>query len=203
MHRKLVVGSVLQMSVANMNGMAVPLPTPALAPVFRRYPGINYRLRHPTPGIGTDPAFQPVVQGIHVTRDRNFVWLPYIPGLITFVPYNHNTIVTGWMSGCWLMLFTMAGIQYFGHLGTSLNAHHPDTLAVKNGWKLAVGTGVATLNRTFQPISASPSTLGAVSPNRHFYTIGISPSPVSQGAMNYAVDSKSRVPALSSLPLNY
>ncbi|MBS0124538.1 hypothetical protein [Thetidibacter halocola] len=136
---------------------------------------------------------------------RNFAWLPYHPGHVTLVPFQANmNILTGWMSGCWLALVSVGGASYFAHVGTETNAQHPSTIAVKNGIKIAIGAGVMTVQRAFQMIcQGSPNTLGCVSVNRHFYTLGLSMSPTSKGAMKMRIDSKTRIVPQPGLPSGY
>jgi hypothetical protein len=99
-------------------------------------------------GITEDyPVIKP---GAGDDATASFRWLPYVAGKITFCRLGGTPILTGPMSGCWLTVFRMGNATYFGHLGTS-NEFVDHTNAVKNNWKIAVGTGKITPLKAFDP----------------------------------------------------
>lgn len=49
---------------------------------------------------------------------RNFRWLHWQPGKITYLPLAGADILSGPFSGCWIVIFSMAGVNYVGHIGT-------------------------------------------------------------------------------------
>jgi hypothetical protein len=64
---------------------------------------------------------------------RNFRWLPWLSGAISEVPTGGVDVVTGPMSGCWLVMYRRAGVTYVGHLGTDV-ARPVETGLVKASW---------------------------------------------------------------------
>jgi hypothetical protein len=115
--------------------------------------------------------------GIHHDRLREFVWLPYIPGYVAYTAMQPGLpILTGKMDGCWLVLFTMGGQTWFGHIGTEGNAFTPASMQAKNAWTIALGTRVITSLGAFDPVRSSKpvqgdTTLGALAADRKFYVI--------------------------------
>jgi hypothetical protein len=43
-------------------------------------------------------------------------------------------VITGEMSGCWIVLYKREGIEYVGHIGTFSTPTDPLTLVVRNAW---------------------------------------------------------------------
>lgn len=167
----------------SINGQAVNQPVDFFQVEKRRY-----RLRHPVTAL--NQTVSPVVEGIHINPQRNFKWLPWILGKVSYVPLNNDIIITGEMSGCWLIIFTLNGQTCFGHIGTFQDSSHPRTIEAIQAWKIAKRSGKVTNVQGFNPVSVGPGTpftFGAVTPNREFYTIGLDKVPGSQGMMPYKV----------------
>jgi hypothetical protein len=86
---------------------------------------------------------------------RNFAWLPWLPGGISETPLVGADVLTGPMSGCWLVTYTNgAGVAHAGHLGTDI-ADPVGTAAVNNAWN-----GFATAN--------AAQVIGGFNPLRHW-----------------------------------
>lgn len=52
---------------------------------------------------------------------RNFKWLPWLPGRISEVNLVGSDVLTGPMSGCWLVTYRKpTGVPYAAHLGTDI-----------------------------------------------------------------------------------
>jgi hypothetical protein len=65
---------------------------------------------------------------------RNFKWLPWLPGAISEVALVGADVLTGPMSGCWLVSYRKPnGVPHAGHLGTDI-ASVVRTNAVNNAW---------------------------------------------------------------------
>jgi hypothetical protein len=134
-------------------------------PFFCLCPKRPYQLRVPTP---TDLTAAPGISGLVVpghgaVAQRNFTWLPFMAGRITYAPLG-GTILTGKMSGCWLVTFAMNGGLYLGHIGTD-NMNRQNTEDVKNAWKIAFGRGLVKPIKAFNPLRHVPdaaSIFGAV-----------------------------------------
>lgn len=75
-----------------------------------------------------------VATGASTQANRNFVWLPVIDGDVTEVRPNGLDVLTGPMSGCWIVRYMRAGVRYVGHVCTKNTAADPLTIAVKLAW---------------------------------------------------------------------
>ena len=86
---------------------------------------------------------------------RNFQWLAWIPGAISAVQLSWGDVLTGPMSGCWLVIYRTNGIEYAGHIGTVDNPGSPQSIAVKEAWyKFAPLAGQGNLIAGFNPLRA-------------------------------------------------
>lgn len=154
MFEKLVVGRNLELpKFDNTKGLDV-VGGPAH---FVTAPGRNYQVQV---SEGSGFLNRTRTSGVMVGQNmaakkahRNFRWLHWQPGKITYLPLAGSDILTGPMSGCWVVIFNMAGIPYVAHIGT-YDPGSPATLQVKAAWAAAFAAG------TVQPIAA-------FQPNRH------------------------------------
>jgi hypothetical protein len=81
-----------------------------------------------------------VMPGAHATKlHRNFLWLPWIPGVVSEVPSAGMNVLTGPLTGCWVTRYTRNGVQCVGHVGTELDANTPNSLAAKGSWNAFAG----------------------------------------------------------------
>jgi hypothetical protein len=69
-----------------------------------------------------------VAVGKHVKTHRNVRWLPWIPGKISYVDLEGDDMLTGPMSGCYIVVFEFENRIRVGHIGTSQGRDHPDTI---------------------------------------------------------------------------
>lgn len=68
-----------------------------------------------------------VTGGTGPKAHRRFKWLPWVPGAISEIALVGTDVLTGPMSGCWLVTYRKAnGVPHAGHLGTE------DSNAVRN-----------------------------------------------------------------------
>jgi hypothetical protein len=65
---------------------------------------------------------------------RNFLWLPWLPGAVSEVRLGNTDVLTGPMSGCWLMIYRRNAAVHVGHIGTLNNPADPKSVAVKAAW---------------------------------------------------------------------
>lgn len=92
-----------------------------------------------------------MVPGQNAARaHRNFRWLHWQPGKITYLPLAGPDILTGPMSGCWIVIFTMGGQLNVAHIGTHA-AGSPTTIQVKAAWANAFQAGAVAPVAAFQP----------------------------------------------------
>lgn len=125
---------------------------------------------------------------IHAGQDaakahRNFRFLPWYSGAISEVRLDTVDVLTGPMSGCWLVLYRHGTTRYAGHLGTDIAAPAA-TAAVKASWNHFASTNPASVIGGFNPFDAwntfpKPKTtldgpgrvFGLYTTDEHFYAI--------------------------------
>jgi hypothetical protein len=103
-----------------------------------------------------------ITAGVGAKAHRNFKWLAWYPGAISEVALAGTDVLTGPMSGCWLVIYRRAGVVYAGHIGTA-EPNSPKTLAVKHSWnQFAQGTPgavIAGFNPARRWTNAAPPSL--------------------------------------------
>ncbi|TLM79368.1 hypothetical protein ACONUD_13265 [Microbulbifer harenosus] len=118
---------------------------------FSPVPNRNYNIQQST-NIGSffhRKRSSQIVAGAHGNKaHRTFRWLPWIIGKVSCVPLAGADILTGRMSGCWLVIFRFQGVDYAGHIGTDTAPDTPASLQAKAAWRNAVNT------QQIQPIAA-------------------------------------------------
>jgi hypothetical protein len=99
-----------------------------------------------------------IVEGTGTKVHRNFQWLAWIPGAISAVQPTSGDVLTGPMSGCWVVVFRRNGIEYVGHIGTAMTSNDPQSIAVKKAWyTFARGAGPGDVIAGFNPARVWPS----------------------------------------------
>ncbi len=93
-----------------------------------------------------------VQAGIGVKAHRNFKWLPWLPGAISEVALVGSDVLTGPMSGCWLVTYRKpSGVPYAAHLGTDV-ASIPRTTAVNAAWNALALANPVDIIGGFNPL---------------------------------------------------
>jgi hypothetical protein len=121
---KLIVGRFLDFT------MPTNAPPPIPEDKFINQNQINMTIREST---GVLQKQSSIVEGTGTKVHRNFQWLAWIPGAISAVQLAWGDVLTGPMSGCWVVVFKQKGIEYVGHIGTSDVA--AQTEAAKTAWR--------------------------------------------------------------------
>lgn len=128
---KLVVGRFLTMplatvvtAIAGPEGTVVDQP-PKVSSIEQSVSSGGLFSRTKTSGI---------VAGQNQKARRNFNFLTYIPGLVTQTPLAGVDVLTGPMSGCWIMVYTHEGVTKVGHVGTFLKPTDQKSIAAKAAW---------------------------------------------------------------------
>jgi putative component of membrane protein insertase Oxa1/YidC/SpoIIIJ protein YidD len=136
----------------------------------------------------SDPVLDPttnqmvctVRRGNHMNMQRNFIYLPWVTGKVSFVRRSHASmpVLTGPMSGCWLVYCRINGHHAFAHIGTDMGPTSTNSLAAKDAWNRALalrrgGAPVVETIRAFQPNPTTIKTWAALSVHHHFYTINL------------------------------
>jgi hypothetical protein len=68
------------------------------------------------------------------TLGGNFRWLAYIPGAISYESLSDVDILTGPMTGCWVVIFKRDNKLSVAHIGTVNTPDSKESVAVKKGW---------------------------------------------------------------------
>lgn len=168
-------------------GKFIDLPYPAVArPTdppgnFVTLPPLRMTIRQST---GLLKKTSSIVRGTSPKDYRNFRWLHYFPGFITQIPFCRVDVLTGEMSGCWIVFYKRDGIEYVGHIGTD-NGSLDNTNAVRNAWMTFAtiappGDVIAGFNPFGDwdgawpaqlPGEGSPAIYGLVTASRELYSI--------------------------------
>lgn len=83
---------------------------------------------------------------------RNFIWLPWLSGGISVVALSIGDVLTGPMSGCWLVTYRKAnGVPHVAHIGTDI-ASAAKTKAVKDAWNAFANANQGDLIGGFNPL---------------------------------------------------
>jgi hypothetical protein len=94
-----------------------------------------------------------ILVGAHATKaHRTFRWLPWVLGKVSCVPLAGADILTGTMSGCYLVIFQRLGALYAGHIGTHQDPTSANTIQAKAAWRNAVNAAQITPVAAFNPV---------------------------------------------------
>lgn len=152
MINKLIVGRYLTLPRWDAT---IPAVDPTFPPNFLPAPGRFYNIEESTTHV---PIFNPtrkskIRQHQHAHKmHRTFLWLPWLTGNVSCVPLANTDVLTGIMTGCWLVIFQCNGVQYAGHIGTDLDPQHPNTIQAKAAWRNAVNTNQIVPVKAFNPV---------------------------------------------------
>lgn len=143
LEQKLIVGRYLTLNVAN------PPPPPGAVGSFATMPVTDCYLAESS-GLFTRSS--QVRLGTGPKAHRNFKWLPWVPGRISEVALVGSDVLTGPMSGCWLVTYRKAnGVPHAGHLGTDV-ADPAGTAAVNNTWNAFANANRGQVIGGFNPL---------------------------------------------------
>jgi hypothetical protein len=114
-----------------------------------------------------------IVAGTGPKAHRNFKWLPRVSGRISEVALVGSDVLTGPMSGCWLVTYRKpSGVPHAGHLGTDV-ADPAGTAAVNNTWNNFALANPARVIGGFNPlrhwVGGIPASTGGDQPNPRFF----------------------------------
>lgn len=88
--------------------------------------------RTPVPAAGPASAF------VNAQRTWSFNFLKYVGGAVT-VSFLNSGVLTGPMSGCFLMRYSEGGLTKIAHVGTANSPASADSIAAKQYWATLVG----------------------------------------------------------------
>jgi hypothetical protein len=91
------------------------------------------------------------VAGASPKAHRNFVWLEWMPGLVSEVQPNGRDVLTGPMSGCWIVTYLRGGVRYVGHIGTEDEPTSANTIKARTAWNNFVTTLAVGARDGFNP----------------------------------------------------
>ncbi len=125
LEQKLIVDRLINLNIAN------PPPPAGAAGSFATMPVQDCYLEESS-GIFTKTSTVHMAAG--PKAHRNFKWLPWVSGRISEVALVGSDVLTGPMSGCWLVTYRKPnGVPHAGHLGTDI-ADPIGTAAVNATW---------------------------------------------------------------------
>lgn len=84
------------------------------------------------------PAGAPASAFVNAQRTWSFNFLNYVGGAVT-VSFLNNGVLTGPMSGCFLMRYSEGGVTKIAHVGTANSPASADSIAAKQYWATLVG----------------------------------------------------------------
>ena len=111
------------------------------APPVMTYAGVDVTLPY---GEGTGPmraiwakTHTPASQGLVAGMNVPYSWLNYVHGRTAFVQAAGGDVLTGFMSGCWIVVWMQGGARYVGHIGTvdSAPKTQPPNTTVKQSFR--------------------------------------------------------------------
>ena len=160
LEQKMIVGRYL-----DLTGVPPSPPPPAVLGVFVAGVAQQGYIQEST-GIFTKTsniAWAPGALG--PKAHRTFNWLPWVPGGISEVALVGTDVLTGPMSGCWLVTYRKpTGVPYAAHLGTDI-ASQARTDAVNNAWNAFATNNAASVIGGFNPfrhwVAALPARLAS------------------------------------------
>lgn len=134
-----------------------PSADPAMPADFVRAPGRVYNIHESeSSGFMGMTKTSTVQQGAHGSKaHRTFRWLPWVLGKVSCISLSGGDVLTGTMSGCWLVVFRHNGIEYAGHIGTDTSPATPNTIQAKAAWRNAVTAGTITPIAAFNPVGTT------------------------------------------------
>jgi hypothetical protein len=129
-------------------------PPPAMT-----YAGLDATLPY---GEGVGPfralwakAHSPASRGLTAAAAAPHTWLNYVHGRTAYIQAAGGDILTGFMSGCWIVVWTEGGARHVGHIGTvdSAPKTSPPNTTVKQAFraKFTGGAPVGTNLTGFNP----------------------------------------------------
>jgi len=87
---------------------------------------------------------------------RNFQWLRYYGGAVNQVTFDNLDVLSGDFSGCWMVVYKKAGIEYVGHVGTVDSADNIRSIKAKEAWNEFAENNQRDVLRGFSPAKAWP-----------------------------------------------
>ncbi|MES2771720.1 MAG: hypothetical protein V4623_07030 [Pseudomonadota bacterium] len=143
LEQKLIVNRLINLSL--INKPVLPYTHGSFVTVATQ----NYHLCEST-GFHTKSSL--IQAGTHPKSHRNFRWLPWLPGAISETTLQEMDVLTGPMSGCWLVKYRNPnGVLCVGHLGTDI-ANPLSTQAVNNTWNNFARSNPSAVVGGFNPL---------------------------------------------------
>lgn len=208
MHGKFIEGRGLGISPSLFDSQSVSAPVAGDPAHFVQVPGVAYQVMEST---GMLHKLSQVNPGSNPVKDhRNFRWLPWIQGKVSYVALDGPDVVSGPFSGCWVSIFRMRGQLWVGHIGTFMGGEDPDTLQAINAWEGAEASGVVTSLKATNPLRDIPKDFKfvgvpeiyvIVTANQEVFTMVMSsPTAMSSGAAPLPVINHMRRPLITQSP---
>jgi hypothetical protein len=126
----------------------MPKSTKGILGTFMTQPQISLTIQEST-GFFTKTSN--ISAGTGSKAHRNFQWLNWVAGAVNQVAFGNLDVLTGPMSGCWIMKYKIAGIEYIGHVGTFNKADSPQSIASKTAWNAFANANPLDVVGGFKP----------------------------------------------------
>jgi hypothetical protein len=163
--QKLIPGRYINLPT-QLTGQANP-PAGTNVGEFVEMTSVPLRLEQSTkdPGLGGHP-YSAVHQGVHDKIHRNFQYLRYIVYRTTFMNISGIDVMTGFMQGCRVVVFSDNGRKYVAHIGTGQDVQM--NTATKNAWNAFARMPGVQILAGFNPWAQWSNNMPQAQPGDHF-----------------------------------
>jgi hypothetical protein len=101
-----------------------------------------------------------VLAGANLKKDwRNFQWLDYYPLRTSWVPLGTTDLLTGRMTGCYVVVYDDNGTVKVAHVGTETSKPAENT-QLKNAWNAFAASPGITIIKGFKPSDSVQAVTG-------------------------------------------
>ena len=147
---KLIVGRFVNFSLAIVATKLDPKPTDGT--VVDQDAKVCSLEQSTSSGIINRTKTSGVVTGANPKVRRNFNFLTYYPGVVTQTTLETD-VLTGPMSGCWIMLYKHNDVLKVGHVGTFMEPTDEKSIKAKEAWTPFAGSNEVALIGGFNPFT--------------------------------------------------
>ncbi|WP_270939139.1 hypothetical protein [Falsiroseomonas oryzae] len=133
-------------------------------------PLLNATFQPPTAPPNKAPYGRVIMCGVQivVAGGTNYNWLPWLPGQVSVTAFTENGLITGPMSGCYIVVFKDPAAPatfpvMVAHIGTYNLPDSEQSIAAKTAWAGLKGKiGASNILYSFNPTSKTNLTDAAI-----------------------------------------
>jgi hypothetical protein len=97
-----------------------------------------------------------VLPGLNLKKDwRNFDWLDYYPLRTSWIPLGSSDVLTGRMTGCYVVVYTENNVTKVAHVGTESTQPKANN-QLKQSWNAFCASPGVTVIKGFKPSDYVP-----------------------------------------------